>query len=806
MVGVSDLFPGWADGGELGSGSYGSVRLATKEVGGVALRRAVKLVPVPHDRAEAEAVRRATGKDDESLRSYFEHYAQSMMVEVAAMEGLRACPQVVTVDDCQMVPDPDSVGWVVGIMMELLEPVDALMGAGPAGQAEVARLGADVARALEACHALGIVHRDVKPSNVLTNGRGVYKLGDFGIARVLSEGTTGELSRRGTPSYMAPEEVRGEGYGASVDVYALGVMLYRMLNGGRQPFLEVDPLNATPRDLQRAEMRRLSGERFPEIVGVDPSLMSMVLRMCETDPSKRPSPTEVCAELEACVVALAHTIPASKAARQKRPAAKGKAKEQLAADAEDVMLPGGTVKRPTPVPAPSRSDATADGSTVLGPDGARINEWASVPTEPLDGGDTWRVEQESAPTEPRDATETLVDRRMPNKRATGQTGGHKDAQTPQPKGTSAKGTQAAQPESASRKATKTSQPKLGGGKVLIAAVALFALVVMAVSSRGILNALQGDGSTSTASDVAAPAVETKQESQPEHNESAVDTTVLQDIASTWSVYSEDDESSYFVAVSAGREHAIFLRSDGTALAVGRNPKGQCDVSGWTNVVAVSAGDVHTVGLRSDGTVLAAGDNEEGECDVSSWTDVVAVATGYQRTLGLRSDGTVLTAGNFDDDYDFSDWTDIVAIAAGDHHMVGLRSDGTVVATGSKYFDRKEVSDWSDVVAISAGLYTTVGLRSDGTVLATGPNTYGECDVSGWTDIVEVAAGGFHTVGLRSDGTVVATGSNDGGRSDVSGWTDVAHVAAGTLDTVAVRSDGSILQCGPGSKYYHFTSE
>lgn len=803
MVRVADLFPGWVDEGELGAGSYGTVKLAAKEVGGVTMRRAVKLVLVPRDSAEVEAVRRATGKTDEALRSYFEFYAHAVMSEVAAMEGLRSCPQVVNVYDCQMVPDTDGVSWVVGIMMELLEPIDALMSAGPAGQAEVARVGADVARALEACHAQGIVHRDVKPSNVLSDGRGIYKLGDFGIARVVDEGTTSELSRRGTPAYMAPEEVRGEGYGSSVDLYALGVMLYRMLNGGRQPFLEVDPLNATPRDLQRAEMRRLSGEPFSAISGVDPSLMSMVLRMCDADPAMRPSASEARAELEACVVALMQTISASKAAQKSASAPRGSQKKRTAkSDAYTVLLPGGTVRRPTPMPAPSRSgDAPAD---PVGDDAA------TVPAP----DDTWRVGQVSAPTEPLVETAVRESSGSPDESVARKGSGRQYAQASEKKGTSNRGA--------------TARPKSAGRKILKAIAIVCAIAVVALSAWGITNALNGDGSASvtsdvtdsvveandgdddaagTTSDAASPVVETEQEGQPEQMVNTVGhRSLLEGLSGGLFYYRENEEPANFATVSAGFEHAIFLRSDGTVLAVGRDSKGQCDVSDWTDVIAVSAGKVHSVGLRSDGTVVAAGENKEGECDVSSWSDVVAVATGYQQTIGLRSDGTILTAGHFSGDYDFSGWTDIVAIAGADYHVVGLRSDGTVLATGSKYFGRTDVSDWSDIVAVSAGLYSTVGLRSDGTVVAAGSNEHGQCDVSGWTDIVEVAAGGFHTVGLRSDGTVMAVGSESDSRTDVSGWADVEHIAAGTLDTFAVRSDGTLLQCGPSSKYYKFASE
>ena len=134
-------------------------------------------------------------------------------------------------------------------------------------------------------------------------------------------------------------------------------------------------------------------------------------------------------------------------------------------------------------------------------------------------------------------------------------------------------------------------------------------------------------------------------------------------------------------VSAGGNHTVDLKSDGTVVAVGDNDDGQCDVEDWTDIVAVSAGSLHTVGLKSDGTVVAVGDNYDGRCDVEGWTDIVAVSAGDWHTVGLKSDGTVMAVGNNNyDECDVDGWTDIVAVSAGNDHTVGLKPDGTVVAT------------------------------------------------------------------------------------------------------------------------------
>ena len=253
-------------------------------------------------------------------------------------------------------------------------------------------------------------------------------------------------------------------------------------------------------------------------------------------------------------------------------------------------------------------------------------------------------------------------------------------------------------------------------------------------------------------------------------------------------------------VVCGSARTIGFRVDGTVLACGKNDDGQCNVSGWKDIVAVAAGNAHTVGLKSDGTVVACGQNASGQCDVSGWKDIVAVAAGGAYTVGLRSDGTVVACGyNEYGQCDVFEWTDIVAVAAGGAYTVGLRSDGTVVACGYNEYGQCDVFEWTDIVAVAAGGAYTVGLRSDGTVVACGYNEYGQCDVSEWTDVVAVAAGRIHTVGLKSDGTVVACGQNASGQCDVSSWTDIVAVAANGFHTVGLKSDGMVVACG--DNYY-----
>jgi serine/threonine-protein kinase len=154
---------------------------------------------------------------------------------------------------------------------------------GPMPAERVRDVGLQVLRALAAAHELGIVHRDVKPGNILDAGVGTWKVADFGIAKwVHADDTltgTGELL--GSPSYLAPERIEGEQAGPASDLYAVGVLLYEALSG-RKAFEEDDPLALA------AAIREGSHDPITAIVAdVDPDIAAVIDRAMRLDPGER---------------------------------------------------------------------------------------------------------------------------------------------------------------------------------------------------------------------------------------------------------------------------------------------------------------------------------------------------------------------------------------------------------------------------------------------------------------------------------------------------------------------------------------
>ncbi len=197
-----------------------------------------------------------------------------------------------------MLARPDSLSEepveVSYIVMEYVSGGDlgaAIEENGPLGREDLVRIGSAAADALAHAHGRGIVHRDIKPQNILIDHSGRPKLADFGIARALeaTQATrTGQFL--GTALYAAPEQLRGEKVGGPTDVYALGVTLYHAATG-RPPF------QGTMLEVAQEHLNSLPVPPHQRIPGLDRSLSETVLACLAKDPADRPTAEELSGRL-----------------------------------------------------------------------------------------------------------------------------------------------------------------------------------------------------------------------------------------------------------------------------------------------------------------------------------------------------------------------------------------------------------------------------------------------------------------------------------------------------------------------------
>lgn len=162
---------------------------------------------------------------------------------------------------------------------------------------EAARFGAEIAEALAAVHGRGIVHRDLKPANILLTADGTSKITDFGIARVAGEqGMTIEGAIIGSPEYMSPEQASGKPVDARTDLYALGILLYRLYTG-TPPFSgEISSVLAQ----QLAHTPPPPSQHNPELPA---EIEALILALLAKDPERRPQQA-----LDVAAVLRRHTV------------------------------------------------------------------------------------------------------------------------------------------------------------------------------------------------------------------------------------------------------------------------------------------------------------------------------------------------------------------------------------------------------------------------------------------------------------------------------------------------------------------
>lgn len=282
---ISKIWPDWQIEKQLGRGSYGTVYQAVRRDNNMESRAAIKIISIPSDISEVDSLR-SEGLDLDVTRTYFKNIVDDFVSEIQLMETLKGIQNIVSVEDYKVIEKTDTIGWDIYIRMELLTPFNTYICDKTLTENEVIKLGCDICTALEICGQRNIIHRDIKPENIFINDFGYFKLGDFGIARKL-ENMTGGLSQKGTFNYMAPEVANSSKYDARVDTYSLGIVLYRLLNNNKLPFLDTEKQLLNPNERKNAVERRIHGEALPAPCGASPAMANLILRACAYDPNVR---------------------------------------------------------------------------------------------------------------------------------------------------------------------------------------------------------------------------------------------------------------------------------------------------------------------------------------------------------------------------------------------------------------------------------------------------------------------------------------------------------------------------------------
>lgn len=299
---VKSLWPDWNIVRLIGEGSFGKVYEIVRSNFGIEEHSAMKVIKIPSSQAELQSLRNE-GMDDNSTTEYYRGLVEEFVQEIALMSKLRGKANIVGYEDYAVIEHKDSIGWDIVIRMELLTDLPSYIRKNSFCVNDIIKLAVDVCSALEVCHEQKIIHRDIKPDNIFVSQNGDFKLGDFGVARTIEKTVSG-LSKKGTYTYMAPEVYKGDPYGTNVDLYSLGIVMYKLLNNNREPFLPAHPAPIKYSDKNDALARRLSGESIPlpasaDVASAYHQLGQIVLKACSFKSSDRyQTPTQMKIELK----------------------------------------------------------------------------------------------------------------------------------------------------------------------------------------------------------------------------------------------------------------------------------------------------------------------------------------------------------------------------------------------------------------------------------------------------------------------------------------------------------------------------
>ncbi|MBA3938863.1 MAG: serine/threonine protein kinase, partial [Planctomycetes bacterium] len=281
--GAGDPFIGFANGqlrfdAPLGRGAMGAVYRGRQL--GLDRQVAIKII-APHL------------ADDELYLERFRREAQAL--------GRQVHPHIITCHDVGPYPGPDGRA-VIAMVLEYVDgaSLGTLLRQGRMRVRAVLELHAQAALGLAAAHRLGIVHRDVKPDNIMVTRDGVAKLADFGLARADGlAGVTTSGTMMGSPAYMSPEACRGEVVTARGDLYSLGCSLFHALTG--KPPYDTTNTFAAIRHHTASAVPDLC-ERRPDLHALGPALKHLLAKL----PQDRPAGGREVAEM---LRALAATLP-----------------------------------------------------------------------------------------------------------------------------------------------------------------------------------------------------------------------------------------------------------------------------------------------------------------------------------------------------------------------------------------------------------------------------------------------------------------------------------------------------------------
>lgn len=242
----------------------------------------LKHISVPESQTQVDAlIYTGAAASPEEAQKYYEQVVADYQKELETLEALSSSPNLDCYRSYQIEPKEEVVGYDVYLLAEFRKTLSDYLGENAMTQLTAVNLGMDLCSALVDLRAAGLVHRDVKPSNIYLSAQGHFVLGDLGIAKI-DELKYCSMPENMLSSYSAPELFDLVGtIDPTTDIYSAGLILYRIFNGNHGPF-EDEQTTA-----RAADKRRVTGEALPAPMYADYEMAEIILKACAFKPEER---------------------------------------------------------------------------------------------------------------------------------------------------------------------------------------------------------------------------------------------------------------------------------------------------------------------------------------------------------------------------------------------------------------------------------------------------------------------------------------------------------------------------------------
>ena len=254
----------------------------------------LRAVSVPYDENELKNLIEQENCSSDEAFEYFRDILDFYIERIQLMIDYKERNLFISCGNYCVIPHTDKIGWDILVLMEILEPLPDIMRESKLNRNEVVRMGIDICSALEIINSKGMVHGAIRPNNIFLSNNQNYKLDILGGAWIKDVVNI----RIGYSDYFPPELYNSGKHDIRGDMYSLGILMYRLLNGNRLPFMPPAHKPTRYADKLSARERIFRGDTLPAPAFADRELSKVILRACANLPENRySSPEEMKKEL-----------------------------------------------------------------------------------------------------------------------------------------------------------------------------------------------------------------------------------------------------------------------------------------------------------------------------------------------------------------------------------------------------------------------------------------------------------------------------------------------------------------------------